>query len=126
MSRRLAAAAARSNNVPEKLVWAQLAASAAQAATRQPEQEQNAWYNLAILQAATNDAGEVEASLRAAIGASPNWYKPHWMLARVLASAGRAEEALGEAELALDLDNAKHSEVSETLREIVRSPAPAR
>src|SRR5207302_713318 len=102
ISRLAVQAADKAPALPAKLVFGQLAISAAQAATADPQQRQNAWYNLAILQAASNDAAAVETSLRSAIQASPNWYKPHWMLARVLAASGRFPEARSEAALALD------------------------
>jgi hypothetical protein len=124
ISRLAAAAAAREREVPRKLVFAQLAASAALAATQSAEERQNAWYNLAVLQAGSNNAAEVENSLRQAIAASPNWYKPHWMLARVLAASGRTGEARLEAAEAHELDGGKHAEVAESLAPLLRSAPP--
>jgi len=94
---------------------------AARLATTIPEQRQNAWYSLAQLAAAMNDSKTVESSLRAAILAGPQWFKPHWALARLLYSTGRTDEARKEAALALDLDGHKNAEVVETMTEIVRS-----
>jgi hypothetical protein len=126
LSRFAAAAAAKTPLLSDKLVFSQLAASAAEAATRSAENRANAWYNLALLQAASNDAPAVEASLRAAVDSAPVWYKPHWMLARVLAASGRAAEARREAEIAVSLNRGAHPEVAETLEPVLRSSEPAR
>ena len=56
-----------------------------------------------------------------AIASAPNWFKPHWALARLLYSTGRTGEARQEAALALDLDGRKDAEVVRTTSEIVRS-----
>jgi Tfp pilus assembly protein PilF len=92
-------------------------------ATKSPEQQQNAWYNLAIFEASTNDAPATEYSLRAAIAAAPVWYKPHWTLARLLATEGRLGEAEPEARRALYLDGGKDAEVASTMNEILGSAA---
>jgi len=76
---------------------------------------QNALLNLAALQAVANDAPGVERTLREAIHAAPNWYKPHWLLAQVLEREGRNEEARVEAQAAIDRDGGKHPEVRATL-----------
>jgi len=39
----------------------------------------------------------VERCLRDAIDAAPNWFKPHWLLAQVLARTNRQNEAILEA-----------------------------
>ncbi|MEO5926380.1 MAG: O-antigen ligase family protein [Bryobacteraceae bacterium] len=106
----------------DKLRWTQIAGEAALAATRDPEQQQNAWYNLAILQASANNATGIEKSLRAAIAAAPTWFKPHWTLARLLAATGRISEAQAEARLALDLNGGHDAEVVATMGDILRSP----
>jgi O-antigen ligase len=87
-------------------------------ATRTAEDPFNAWYSLAALYAAQNDAGRAEASLRAAIQANPTWFKPHWALARLLALTGRAAEGGREAAIATDLDGGKHPEIALTLDQI--------
>ena len=48
---------------------------------------------------------------RAAIRCSPNWFKPHWMLAQILRREGRLEEARAEAERAAYLNAGKNPEV---------------
>ncbi len=92
--------------------------SAALEATESAEDPFNAWYNVAQLAAARNDAAGTERALRAAISANPNWFKPHWTLARLLELQGRRDEALGEAVLALRLDAGKHDEVKRTLADL--------
>ncbi len=104
-----------------KIYYSQVAAGAASRATRQPEQLANAWYNLSILTAAHNDAPGTEYALRAALSAAPNWYKPHWTLARLLANEGRPAEAGSEAALAIDLNGGKDPEVASTLAQDLRS-----
>jgi len=95
--------------------------SAGHAATRaagNSDDRQNAAYNLSAFCALRNDFPCVERSLRDAIAIAPNWYKPHWTLARALALAGRHAEAAAEAELAVRLDGGIHTEVQETLTAI--------
>jgi predicted Zn-dependent protease len=92
--------------------------AAAWRATRTAEDPFNAWYSLAALYASQNDAVGAERSLRAAIAASPNWFKPHWTLAQVLLVQGRVQEAGREAALAAELNAGKNPEVARTLEEI--------
>ena len=87
-------------------------------ATQTAEDPFNAWYNLAVICGSQDQGTCVERSLRSAIAAHPNWFKPHWTLAQVLRVQGRMEEALREATLAVDLDARKDAEVSHTLDEI--------
>jgi Tfp pilus assembly protein PilF len=89
--------------------------TAAQQATESAEDAFNAWYQTAQLAAARNDASGAERALRASIAANPNWFKPHWTLARLFQLQGRTGEARSEAELALRLDAGKHAEVANTL-----------
>lgn len=92
--------------------------AAALRATQTAEDPFNAWYNLAALYASQNDAAGAERSLRAAIAANPNWFKPHWTLAQVLRLEGRITEAAREADLAAELNGGKNPEVARTLEEI--------
>jgi hypothetical protein len=97
------------------------AASAIEAATRATgtaDNPPNAWYNLAILAASRNDPAPVETALRAAITLAPNWFKPHWALAGLLAVTGHRAEARGEAERASFLDAGKDTEVDRTLLQL--------
>lgn len=112
------AMSALAQRTPDKIRRIQTAAQAGYAALRSPttaEDPYNAWYNLAVLYANSNDRDDAERSLRAAITAHPNWFKPHWMLARVLQLEDRREEARREADIALELDAGKHKEVTESL-----------
>jgi O-antigen ligase len=80
----------------------------------------NAWYHLATLLAQEDDAAGVERCLRQAIAVAPEWFKPHWALARVLELSGRPREALAEAAEAVSKDGGKDQEVVETWRRIRR------
>ncbi|HJT88610.1 MAG TPA: O-antigen ligase family protein, partial [Bryobacteraceae bacterium] len=93
-------------------------------ATQTAEDPFNAWYNLAIIDAAREDRTAVERSLRAAIAAHPTWFKPHWTLAQLLRLEGRLQEARGEAERAADLDAGKDTPVMQTLDALRGPPAP--
>ena len=102
--------------------------AAAVRATKTAEDPFNAWFNLALLYASQNDAPQTERSLRAAVAASPNWFKPHWTLAQLLRLEHRMEEAEREAALAAELDAGKNPEVAQTLAEIRAQralPAPS-
>jgi O-antigen ligase len=120
-SRRWSEVADATPEIPKKLYYAQIALGSASRAAGFPEQRQNAWYNLSLLLAPTNDAAAVEQALRNSIAAAPNWYKPHWTLARLLALEGRREEALVEARRALYLNGAKDPEVTYTVGHILSS-----
>jgi len=98
-------------------LWQQGLAAAVRA-TRNAEDRQNAWLNLAVFYGRQNDAPHTEQSLRAAIDFAPNWFKPHWLLSQVLRTGGRIAEARAEAARAADLDGGKHPEVTTTLAEI--------
>ena len=54
----------------------------------------------------------VETDLRKAITARPNWFKPHWTLARLMQTEGRAADAQHEQTLAVALGGGKHPELS--------------
>jgi O-antigen ligase len=107
----------------QALLQAQAAASRAPLTANDPF---DAWYNLAAFDAMRgdlgghmgNDSAAVERDLRASIAARPNWFKPHWALARLLSLEARREEAGHEAELAVTLDGGKDAEVTHTLAEI--------
>jgi hypothetical protein len=72
--------------------------------------------NLAAFYAVENNEVMVESCLRDAIEAAPNWFKPHWLLAQVLARANRQNEAILEARRAVECDGGKNPEVTQTLR----------
>jgi len=104
-----------------RLESAAAAGTAALRATRTSENPADAWYTLAAFYALQDDARRSEECLRAAIAASPNWFKPHWVLARLLERQGRAAEAAREAATAVDLDGGKHPEVKASTESIRRS-----
>ena len=83
--------------------------------TKLAEDPQNADYQLASIYAQGDNRKDAEKYLRAAIQRAPNWFKPHWILARLLHSSGRRPEALAEALAAVERDGGKHPEVTETL-----------
>jgi len=117
-SRSLVLLAQKSPNLLTRVAASEQALQAAQRATASPEECQNAYYNLAALYAARNDSAGTERSLRSAIACSPNWYKPHWLLAQVLRVEGRLTEAGAEAARAVELNGGRHAEVARTLAEI--------
>src|SRR4029079_76996 len=92
-------------------------------ATTTAEDPFDAWYNVAQISAARNDVAGTERALRSAIAANPHWFKPHWTLAQLLNLLSRRTEAVKEAELALQLNAGKHSEVERTLAPIIQGPA---
>ncbi len=94
------------------------AQAAAARATQTADDPFNAWYNLAAFDAMRGDNTAAERSLRRAIAARPNWFKPHWTLARLLWLESRPTEARAEAEHAVGLDHGKDPEVTLTLAEI--------
>jgi O-antigen ligase len=86
----------------------------------------NANYNLAAIYASQNDYVRTADALRAAISCAPNWFKPHWMLARVLLAGGDLPGAEAEAAYAAALDAGKHAEVTDTLARIRAQRAAAK
>jgi putative inorganic carbon (HCO3(-)) transporter len=124
-SRSWAQLATTSPDVLSKLYFSQMAAESAAMAVQSPEQRQNGWYNLAELAATRGDGAALETSLRAAIAAAPNWFKPHWALARLLYSQGRIPEARAEAQRVAGLYDGADAEVSASLAEILSFQAHA-
>jgi tetratricopeptide (TPR) repeat protein len=117
-SRQMAALARAAPDPVSALRAWQQALEAGFRATKTAEDLHNAWYNLATLHSRQNDFARTEQCLRAAIGSSPNWFKPHWMLAQVLLAEDRRKEALEEARLATDLNGGKDPEVAAVLEQI--------
>jgi tetratricopeptide (TPR) repeat protein len=129
-SRLWAQAAADAPDTLSKLYFAQLALASASLATLAPEGNPNAWFNLAQVRASSGDTAAVETALRSSIAQAPNWFKPHWALARLLFLQSRKEEAREESIRAMSL-NPKDQEVISTLAPILsfregqaRSPNP--
>jgi O-antigen ligase len=117
-SRAMQQGAARAPIFTMRLLARQRALEAAVRAAGSAEDRQNAWYNLAALLAQQNDAAGTEHALRNAIAWAPNWFKPHWALARLLAMAGHGAEALAEARIAMDRDGGRDREVAETWEQL--------
>ena len=117
-SRAMAGAASRAATREDAIASWQQGLAAAVRASRNAEDRQNAWLNLAVFYGRENDYRHTEQSLRMAIAAAPNWFKPHWLLAQVLRAGGRLPEAQVEANLALQLDGRKSPEVTRTAEEI--------
>ncbi len=74
----------------------------------------NAWYSLSMMSAAQNEPVWTRKGLEQAELASPNWFKPHWSLARLLAGMGETGQAATEASRAAFLDANRDAEVVET------------
>src|SRR5262249_55626229 len=111
--RRMAAAARATPDPASALRAWQQALESGYRATTTAEDTHNAWYSLATLHARQNDYPQTERCLRAAISSSPNWFKPHWMLAQLLMSKGLRDEALLEASRAVELNGGRNPEVAE-------------
>ena len=119
-SRVMAGAAVRASDPVSALRAWQQALESGVRATKTSDDPHNAWYSLASLHARQNDFEPTEQCLREAVKSSPNWFKPHWMLAQVLQAKGRREDARAEAALAADLDGGKNPEVARTLAQITK------
>jgi hypothetical protein len=98
------------------------AIEAAALATRSADNPPNAWYNLGVFSAGQNDAARAEIELRSSASLAPNWFRPHWALANLLAFTGRGTEARTEAERAFLLDAGKDPEVVQTLAKTAPKP----
>jgi O-antigen ligase len=122
-SRAMQQAAARAPILMKRAEAGQQALEAAIRAVGSAEDRQNAWYNLAALLAQENDAQGTARALRNAIAWAPNWFKPHWALARLLAISGYGAEALAEARIAVDRDGGHDPEVAQTLQQLQLSKA---
>ena len=114
-------AATRYRSSATRLAARQQALDAGIRAVRSAEDRQNAWYNLAMLLAAQNDAAGAEQALRNAIAWAPHWFKPHWALARLLALSGRGAEASEEARMAIECDGGHDPEVAETWKQLTQA-----
>ena len=95
----------------DKIVAAQAAMAAAKRATLEAEDRQNAFLTLAMLQAQGGDPEPIEQSLRSAIDAAPNWYKPRAALFRLLLRLGRRDEAIEQGRRAAELAAGRYPEL---------------
>ena len=117
-SRLMAAAASKAPDPSSALLAWQQAMISGRRALQTSDDPANAAYNLAALCAASNDAACTESSLREAIARSPAWFKPYWLLAKVLSLSGRVREAEVAATAADDRNGRRNPEVLQTLQEI--------
>ena len=106
-----------------RLAARQQALEAGVRAVSSAEDRQNAWYHLATLLAGNDDAVGVERALRSAIAWAPNWFKPHWTLAQVLALSGHRQEALAESRAAVERDGSHDDQVTETWKTLQNNSA---
>lgn len=121
-SRALWNAAGSSRSAVDRSLAARLAPSAGLRATETASDRQNAWYSLAGLYAAQGDYAGTVMSLRSSIQHAPNWFKPHWTLARALELAGRRADAEREARIAVELDAGRDAEVVLTWKQLQSVP----
>ncbi len=117
-SRGMQQLAARTPIFATRLLASQEALEAGVRAVQTAEDRHNAWYNLAMLLAGRNDPPGTEHALRNAIAWAPNWFKPHWALARLLELTGHHAAALAEARTAFDLDAGKDADVTDTWKRL--------
>jgi O-antigen ligase len=115
-SRKLADICGSGTGVIARLQCSLIATQAAVRATSTADNPPNAWYNLAMFTAAHNDGRGTEKSLRTAAALAPNWFRPHWALAKYLELAGRNDEAIGEIRRAAVLGAGKEQDVIDSLR----------
>jgi hypothetical protein len=121
-SRAMMRLATTTKNFATSVAAAQQATNSAIRATETAEDRQNAWYNLATIDALRNDQAGVENALRQAIACAPNWFKPHWTLSQLLEFSGQHAEARREAAIAMDLDGGHDPEVTATSKQIMSRP----
>jgi O-antigen ligase len=117
-ARRLATLCGTTSDTATQTRCTATATLAAAHATTTTDNPPNAWYNFAMFSAEQNDASKVEVALRTASRQAPNWFKPDWALAKLLALTGRRDEARREAEKAALLDANKDPEVRRTVEAI--------
>jgi O-antigen ligase len=118
-SRAMAAASADPilSTVDRKACW-QAALSVGIRAAETSENAPNAHYNLALLMINQGELERAEWSLRSAVSASPNWFKPHWALAVLLQRMNRYDEATAEAVSAVEKSGGRNPKVIATLLEL--------
>ncbi len=95
--------------------WQQGMAEAARAPLGSDDRA-NALVNLAAFEATTNNAEAVERRLLAAVAQAPNWFRPHWLLARFYLATGHLPEAEWRAKKAVERNGNHNTEVMETYR----------
>ncbi len=107
-------------DIPRRIVAVQAAIHAWHRASVDSEQRPHAYYGLATSRASMGDPNGTQEALTHAIGLAPRWYKPHWMIARILSDQGFVGRGLREAELAAWLNGGHDQEVAMTLEALRR------
>jgi hypothetical protein len=120
-SRKLADICGSGSNVIARLQCSLIGTQAAVRATNTADNPPNAWYNLAMFTAAHNDGRGTEKALRTATKLAPNWFRPHWALAKFLDLSGRKAEAATEIRRAALLGAGKEPDVTDSLRTIAEA-----
>ncbi len=89
-------------NTPDAAIaWSKASEAAALAEARGEERFNAAWQN-AILGIASGDLVKGERETREAIRLAPNWHKPHLLLAQIMQSVNRNQEAAAEFQASID------------------------
>jgi O-antigen ligase len=120
-SRKLAGICGSGTGVIARLQCSLIATQAAVRAISTADNPPNAWYNLAMFTAAHNDGRGTEKALRTASELAPNWFRPHWALAKFLDLSGRKDEASTEIRRAALLGAGKEQDVTDSLRTIAQA-----
>lgn len=102
----------------EYVTCRQQAMRAGARALRTADDIANAWYSISMLSATQNDIVGTRRQLTEAAKASPDWFKPHWALARLLSQTGETKQAATEAARAAFLDSNRDPEVVKTAGEL--------
>jgi hypothetical protein len=102
----------------------QHAIGAATAAASALEDRPNALVNLAAFRSTFNDPALVESTLRTATLEAPNWYRPHWLLARLYLLTGSLDKAEIEARSAAERNGGHNPEVQQTLQQVLAARVP--
>ena len=120
-SRKLAGICASGTGAIARLQCSLIATQAAVRGTQTADNPPNAFYNLAMFTAAHNDGPGTEKALRTALALAPNWFRPHWALAKFLDISGRRDEASAEIRRAALLGAGKEQDVTDSLRTIAQA-----
>jgi hypothetical protein len=107
-SRKLLATSQTTSKFVDSIARTERALAAGIGATITADDPYNAWMNLGLIYATLNNANRTEYCIREAVSASPNWYKPHLALARLLLATNRREEGKRELQVAKDLNPTAH------------------
>jgi hypothetical protein len=83
------------------------------------EDRPNALVNLAAFQSVMNNPAMVENTLLSAVREAPQWYRPHWLLARLYLLAGRLPQAEEQARAAVERDGGHDAAVQQTFDQVL-------